>query len=73
LRINDEIFDLEIGLYDITKEKFVATGMNHHLGLELPGVSGKLEYASLTYNIPYDSVNKSFIIMFRALNFTNVN
>lgn len=73
LMMNDEVFDIEIGLYDVSKERFVATSMNQHLPLEIGGVSGKLEYASLTYNIPYDSVNKPFILMFRALNFTNVN
>ena len=47
--------------------------MNQHLPLEIPGVSGKLEYASLTYSIPFDSVNKPFILMFRAVNFTSAN
>lgn len=68
--INDEVFDFEIGLYDVTKEKFVASGMNHHLNLKTAGINGKLEYASLIYSIPLESVNKPFILMFRALNFT---
>lgn len=49
LIVNDELFDLEIGVYDINKDKFLATSMNHYLNFGNKALDGKLEYAYLDF------------------------
>ena len=49
MKLNDESFDLEIGLYDPLKDKFLVTSMNAHLDFEENRnyLSGKMDYAYL--------------------------
>lgn len=53
LAVNDEGFDLEIAIYDIENDKYLATSMNHYLNFEQKTISGKLDYAQLEFVIPY--------------------
>jgi len=62
-------FDLEVGLYDPEKERFVASSMNRHL--ELPrGNRLKMEYAALSFEVKEEHLWRPLYVFFRALNFT---
>jgi hypothetical protein len=63
-------FDLEVGVYDPQKQKFVASAMNRHLTLPR-GQAAKLEYAALTFEATQDHLSRPLYIFFRALNFTD--
>ena len=44
--------------------------MNHYLNFESKTISGKLDYAQLSFVVPYEKINKTMYILFRAVNFT---
>jgi len=63
-------FDLEVGVYDPSEQKFLSSGMNRHLSL-----SGdrhiKLEYAQVHFEVGTQHLNRPLYVFFRALNFTD--
>ena len=68
--VNDEVFDIEVGLYDINKDSFLKSSMNQILLVEDTSFDGKLEYTLLQYQIPYEYVNQTLYLMFRAVNYS---
>lgn len=47
--LNDEIFDIEVGIYDLHNNKFLASSMNQILLVDEREFNGKLEYTLLQY------------------------
>ena len=70
IAVNDESFDLEIALYDLERDKFVASSMNQFFDFENKQIKGKVDYSSLQVPITQELVNKTMYLMFRAVNFT---
>jgi hypothetical protein len=66
----ESTFDIEVGIYDPEAKKFLASAMNRHLTLP-NGRTGKLEYASLTFETREEHLSRPLYIFFRALNFTD--
>lgn len=63
-------FDMEIGVYDPHKRSFIQSSMNSHMRLS-SGTPAKLEYASLSFLVKEEHLEKPLYIFFRALNFTD--
>jgi hypothetical protein len=73
LEVNDNSFDLELGIYDPTNKKFIATSVNAVIDFEghkIKGIDGKLDFSVLQWEVKPEMVGKEVKIMFRALNFT---
>jgi len=66
----DTAFDIEIGIYDPLKKKFIKSSMNRHLLLS-GGRPAKLEYAHLTLDIDHGYAERPLFVFFRALNFSD--
>lgn len=63
-------FDIEIGIYDAEAQRFLASGMNHHLILP-SGSEAKLERAALSFEVRQEHLGRPLYVFFRALNFTD--
>lgn len=70
--LNQEGFDLELGIYDRESREFLATSNNRYLDLKNKDRSfdGKLDFAVLQFHVSQELVNKTLQLMFRAVNFT---
>jgi hypothetical protein len=70
LIVNDESYDIEIGIYDKVSKKFLATAVNSKIDMQVGGID-KLDFATLSWEVPVEMVGKEVLIVFRAVNFTN--